>query len=74
MAKMRPSCSSHISMPGMSAALCGGGVKMIIPVQSWRKKSIEGLLSQALVNVCRIMQEVSLLLSLSTCFIHIFRL
>ncbi|KAK2540526.1 hypothetical protein Q9233_001398 [Columba guinea] len=69
---MRPSCSSHISMPGMSAALFDGGVKMIIPVQSWRKKSIEGLPSQTLVNVCRIMQEVSLLLSLSKTLYNFF--
>lgn len=73
-ARMRASCSSHISTPGMSATLFGGGVKAIVPTQSQRKKCIELLPSQPLMSVYRVMQEVSLPLPLSTCLIHIFRL
>lgn len=56
MARMSASYSSHISTPGMSAAPFGGGVKAIIPIQLWRKKYIEVLPSQPLMNVYRIMQ------------------
>lgn len=73
-ARMRASYSSHISTPGMSAALFGGGVKAIIPIQLWRKKYVEVLPSPPLMNVYGIKQWVSLLLSLSTCFIRVFRL
>lgn len=71
MARMRAPYSSRISTPGMSAALFGGGVKAIIPIQSWRKKYIEVLPSQPLMNVYRILQKVSLLLSLSTFYPHL---
>lgn len=53
---MRALHSSPISIPGMRAALFGGGVKAIIPVQLGIKKYREVLPSQPLMNVYRIMQ------------------
>lgn len=55
-AGMRALHSSPISIPGMRAALFGGGVKAIIPVQLGIKKYREVLPSQPLMNVYRIMQ------------------
>lgn len=74
MARTRVSHPSHTSTSGMSAALFGGGVRAIIPILWWKGTCIEGLPSQPLMNVYRKNAEFSLLLFLSSCFIHIFRL